>query len=259
MKTVKKYGNSGGVYVPSSWIGGKVKVDLVDEPANPKKDILEKISLEHVISVILYGSYVRKEMEKESDIDILLVTDEKIKISIPSEIKKKYDIQVKSLTVLKNAMMHDPVFYKTIKDDAVAIINQNLLDDIRKEPAPINKIEERLKIIESSLSISKEIIDVDHTQAGELVYPIIMRLREALILEYLLDAKKYSTRSLKREILRSGISEKECSLLISIYRSTRSGKKIPIYEISIDIITKLISILEEKIKYVREKTRKKRN
>src|SRR3989338_5939633 len=117
MKTVKKYGNSGGVYVPSSWIGGRVRVDLVDEPADPKKDILEKISLEHVISVILYGSYARNEMEKGSDIDILLITDGEIKISIPSEIKKKYDIQVKSLIALKNSMMNDPVFYKTIKDD----------------------------------------------------------------------------------------------------------------------------------------------
>ena len=105
VKTVKKYGNSGGVYVPSSWIGGKVKLELIDEPADPKKDVLEKVPLEHVIGVILFGSYTRKEIEKGSDIDLLLITDEDIRIPIPPEIKKNYDIQVKSLRALKNALI----------------------------------------------------------------------------------------------------------------------------------------------------------
>lgn len=259
LKTVKKYGNSGGVYVPSSWIGGKVRVDLVDEPANPRKDVLERVSLEHVISVILYGSYTRKEMEIGSDIDILLVTDEDIKISIPPEINKRYDIQVKSLRALRNALIHDPVFYKAIKDDAVAIINHKILDDMRKETPPVSKIGERLKLIESSLSITKKIIEVDYTQAADLVYPIIMRFREVLILKYLLADIKYSTRSFRQEILDSGISAKEFSLLISIYRSARSGRKIPEYQISRDTITKLISLMEDVVQYVREKTLKKRN
>lgn len=259
LKTVKKYGNSGGVYVPSSWVGGKVKVELIDEPADPRKDVLDKVPLEHVISAILYGSYARKEMEKESDIDMLIVTDEDIKISIPSEIKKKYDIQVKSLRALRNSMTHDPVFYKAIKDGAVAIINHKLLDDIIKEPPPVSKIEERLKLIESSLNVAKKIIELDYTQATDLIYPIIMRFREALILGYLLDDIKYSTHLFRQEILGSRISAKEFSLLMNTYRLIRNGRKIPEHEISIDTITKLISLLEDKIQYVRKKAHKKRD
>lgn len=259
LKTVKKYGNSGGVYVPSSWIGGKVKVEMIDEPANPRKDVLENVPLEHVISAILYGSYARKEMERGSDIDILLVTDEDAKIFIPSEIKKKYDIQVKSLSELRNVLAHDPVFYKTIRDEAVAIINHNLLDDVRKNAPPAREIEKRLKIIESSLNITKKIIDLDYTHATDLVYPVVMRLREAMILEYLLDDIKYSTHSFRQEILGIGISVKEFSSLISIYRSEKSGRKFSGYEISMGTIIKLISFLESKINYVRKKAREKRN
>ncbi|MDI6721783.1 MAG: nucleotidyltransferase domain-containing protein, partial [Candidatus Aenigmarchaeota archaeon] len=240
-------------------IGGKVKVELVDEPANPRKDVLEKVPLEHVISAILYGSYVRKETETGSDIDILLVTDEGAKIPIPPEIMEKYDIQVKSLREFRRAVAHDPVFYKAIKDEAVALINRKILDDMGKGAPPIGKIEQRLELIDSSLGIAEKIMETKHTQAAYLVYPLIMRLRETLILGYLLDDKKYSAAAFRKEVLHGHISSREFSALMSIYRLSRSGRKIPEHKISMDTIRKLVSLLEEKIRYVREKARKKRN
>src|SRR3989344_1645833 len=102
IKVVKKYGNSGGVYVPSSWVGGTVKAELIGEPFNPKT-ALNKIELEHIISAILYGSYARKEISEGSDIDMLLIADDDAEISIPFELKKKYDIQVKTADEARNA------------------------------------------------------------------------------------------------------------------------------------------------------------
>ena len=134
-KIVKKYGNSGGVYVPSAWVGGKVKVELIDEPFSPKT-VLNKITLEHIVSVILYGSYARKEIAEGSDIDVILITDEDAKINIPDELRQKYDIQIKTIKEARNAMMHDPVFYKLIMDDSIALINHQFLDSLRKETAP---------------------------------------------------------------------------------------------------------------------------
>ena len=242
--------------MPSKWIGGRVQVELVDEPANPKKDVLERVPLEHVVSVIVYGSYARKEMAEESDIDVLLVTDKNVNIPIPSEIRNKYDIQVKSVRDLRNAVAHDPVFYKTLQDDAVAIINHALLDEVRRIKPPMNKIQERLKAVESSIGIIKSILGLDYTHIEDLVYPAIMRLKETMILEYLLDDKKYSTHSLKQEILKSGISTKEFSALMNIYRSVRNGKKKPAYRIQGGTLLALVSLLEDKIQHVRKKTRK---
>ncbi len=253
-KTVKKYGNSGGVYVPSSWVGGKVKVEMIDEPFSPK-EVLNKITLEHLVSVILYGSYVRKEIIEGSDLDIILVTDDDAKIDVPNELKQKYDIQLKTMKEARNAMMHDPIFHKIIKDESIALINHQFLDSLRKETLKPGGIRTRTELAESSMSIIKEIFEAGG--AIEIVYPLIMRLKEMLILEYLLANKKYSTEALRNEILGCGISQKEFSGIMNIYRAARNNKKTGKYLLSKETIEKLISLLETKIRYVKQKTVKK--
>jgi predicted nucleotidyltransferase len=252
-KMVKKYGNSGGVYVPNSWVGGKVKVELIDEPFSPK-EILNKVTLEHIVSAILYGSYARKEITEGSDIDIILVTDEDAKIDVPDELKKKYDIQVKTIKEARNAMVHDPIFHKVIMDESMALINHQFLDSLRKETLKPGGIRTRIELAESSLGIDKEIFEAG---SEEIVYPLIMRLKEMLILEYLLANKKYSTSALKSEILNCGIAQKEFSGIMNIYRAARNNKKPEKYWLSRKTIEKLISLLETKIQYVRQKAQKK--
>jgi predicted nucleotidyltransferase len=257
MKMVKKYGNSGGIYLPSDWIGGKVSVNLVDEPMDPMKDVLEKISLEHVISVILFGSYARNEAQRGSDIDMIIVTDEGTKLRIPGEIKKNYDVRVLNLHALKKSVASDPLLYKAIKDDAVALINHSILDELRDAEPPYIMIEERLDMIESSVKITKNIIEIDSAQAAELAYPVILRLKEVIIIECLLDDKKYFTHLLEKEIMGSGISKKEVTGILSAYRSVRDERVAG--NISEDSMKKLIMLLEEKIENVREKARKQRH
>ncbi|MBI2075820.1 MAG: nucleotidyltransferase domain-containing protein [Candidatus Aenigmarchaeota archaeon] len=257
VKAVKRYGNSGGVYVPSKWIGGKVKVELIEEPLDPRH-VLARIPLEHVISAILYGSYARKESLEGSDMDILLVVDDDSKISIAPELKQKYDIQIKSLRNLRNALVHDPVFYKIIKDEAVAILNHQFLDSLKKEAPKTIDIKKRIELAESSLNITKEILKIGGDIAN-LVYPLIMRLKEILLIEYFLEDKKYSTKALKHEILDCGITSKEFSLLMDIYRTSRNGKRIPKTLLSTDTITKITLLLENKIQYVKQKAREKRD
>lgn len=255
-KMVKRYGNSGGVYVPTSWVGGKVKVELIDEPFSPK-DVLNKITLEHIVSVILYGSYARKEITEGSDIDIILVIDENARIKVPAELKQKYDIQVKTTKEARNAMMHDPIFYKVIEDEAVALINHQFLDSLRKETLKPHGIRTRIELVKSSLNIAKEIFEAG--DATEIVYPLIMRLKEIIILGYLLENKKYSTAALRSEILGCGLSQKEFSGVMNIYRAARNNKKPEKYWLSRVAIEKLISLLEAKVQHVRQKAVEKRH
>lgn len=250
-KAVKKYGNSGGVYVPSSWIGGQVKIELIDEPFSPK-DVLNRITLEHIVSAILYGSYARKEITERSDIDIILITDEDAKIGIPDELRQKYDIQIKTIKEARNAMMHDPIFHKVIMDESIALINHQFLDSLRKETLKPGGIRTRIKLAESSVRIIREIFEAG--DESEIVYPIVMRLKEILILECLLTNKKYSTRALRSEILGSNITPREFSGVMNIYRMARSNKKPGKYLLPNETIEKLISLLETKIEYVRQKT-----
>lgn len=252
-KTVKRYGNSGGVYVPSSWVGGTVRIELVDEPADIRRDIL-KIPLEHVVSVILYGSHARKEAGYKSDIDVLLVTDEDAKIELSAEIRAKYDIHVKSITQVRNAMTRDPVFYKTITDEGTAIINHQFLDDVRRLPKPAD-VKKRLELIESSLKVVKEIFAAGLPE--EAIYPIVMRLKEILLIQCFLSGKKYSSNLLKSEILKAAPG-KESAKIMNAYRAARSGKTVS-GKIPKDIVEKMILLLEKKIMHVRKSAGEKRD
>ncbi len=256
-KMVKKYGNSGGVYVPSSWVGGKVKVELVDEPFSVN-NIFNKIVMKHVVSVILYGSYARKEAAKDSDIDIILIRDEDAEIAIPDELKQKYDIQIKTTEEARNAMAHDPIFYKLIKDESIALINHQFLDNLRKVKLKPGGIKVRIGLAESSLNIIREIFSLG---GDDILYPLIMRIKEMLVLECLLYNKKYFTVLLRNDILSCGLSQKEFFGVMNIYKAARNNKKQEKYaandakrlNISRETIEKLISLLETKIKYVKQK------
>ena len=97
-KIVKKYGNSGGVYLPSSWIGSEIEVSLIRRPQNPGRDLTLALAgeMKHIVSILVYGSYARDEQENESDIDVIIVRDNHSKeIKIPHELKKmNYDIRL---------------------------------------------------------------------------------------------------------------------------------------------------------------------
>src|SRR3989338_2732397 len=198
VKAVKRYGNSGGIYVPSNWIGGRVRAELIEEPFDVKKDIISKIPLEHVISVILYGSYARNEQANGSDIDIIIIADEDAKLGIPSGMNKMYDIQVKGLNDMRNAVMHDAVLHKVLKDEAVALINHGLLRDLVKEKPDLGSIDTRISLAESALNIVKEMLK-EGAEKAEMVYPLMLRLKEMILVQYLIENKKYSTIMVKKK------------------------------------------------------------
>lgn len=251
-KTVKKYGNSGGAYVPADWIGGRVEIRLVDEPFDPKR-LLSKMPLEHVVSAFLYGSRARGEIYEGSDIDIVVVTDEDGS-SLPRETKNRHDIQLMTVKQIRNAMIHDPMFHKSVMDDSVALINHMFLDEIKNEKLEPKGISARIKLAESSLGITKTLFESG--EHAELVYPAVMRLKEMLILECLLEKKRYTTELLLKEIRGSGLRAKDVQKIMDVYRSARDGKPTK-EKFSADIVGKLISALEVKIEHVRKKTREK--
>jgi len=257
-KVVKKYGNSGGVYLPADWVGGKVNIELVEQPPDPKKELLNSLPLENVVSLILYGSYVRKEITEGSDIDVILVTAKDIKINVPQEIRKRYDIQVRSVKSLRHALMHDPVFYKVIKDESMALINSTLLDEFRQIKPKMDGIHTRLDFMGSSIKIMKDMIAA-HADSETLVYPVILRLKEILFMECFFANKKYTTGLLRRTILGRGITSRDFQMLMTIYRASRDGKKFPGHKISNYPIEELIKFLEEKMHHVKQKTLEKGN
>ena len=78
-KTVVPFGNGSIVYTPKKWIGEKVTVvlearhrDICTETIDALKPWLDKIE-----GIYLFGSHARNEQEKNSDVDILVISENK--------------------------------------------------------------------------------------------------------------------------------------------------------------------------------------
>src|SRR3989344_7708409 len=111
VKTVVRSGNGGAVWVPKNWLGQEVIVIL---PQKPKLDVKERIIrllepyLKDIISVFIYGSYARHEETKDSDIDVMVITENPVKISIK---EPKLEITVFELEKFKKIIEKYPVMY----------------------------------------------------------------------------------------------------------------------------------------------------
>src|SRR3989344_5300601 len=99
VKNVGKWGNSGGILLPKEWIGNQVKIVLINRTDEIKKEVINMLSeyLGDILGVYLTGSYSRGDQDKESDIDIIAITNH-IKKEI---ISGKYHISLVTLENLK--------------------------------------------------------------------------------------------------------------------------------------------------------------
>jgi len=71
------WGNSAGVIIPKKWLGKQVKITLIDRTTEIKKEVFKIIDpyLEDIIGIYITGSYARGEQTKESDIDIIVISN----------------------------------------------------------------------------------------------------------------------------------------------------------------------------------------
>jgi predicted nucleotidyltransferase len=254
-KAVKKYGNSGGVYLPSSWIGGEVEVRLIRKPANPEADILSALSgsMQHVVSVILYGSHARGEQAEGSDVDVLVVTDGSVKgeLKLSEDLKgSRYDLTVMDRGRVEKALEKDMLFRKSLQNSH-AIFNESFLKYImienreNKENYSAN-LRKRIGLAKSSLGIVRSILDAQGPDEN-LVYPLVMRIKEMLLIRCASGNVEYSSRMLKDAVTGRGITDGDFSIIMEQYRDARDGRPLGKARIGKDVFEKLISLLEELI------------
>ena len=77
IKQAFKLGNSAGVLLPVEWQNRKVMVKLIERSITQElMEILEeKNLLKDIMGIYLAGSYARGEETEDSDIDVLIITD----------------------------------------------------------------------------------------------------------------------------------------------------------------------------------------
>ena len=255
VKTVVKSGNGGAVWVPKNWLGQEVVVIL---PQKPELEIKEKVIhllepyLKDIVSVFIYGSYARREETKESDIDVMVITEKPLKINIK---EPKLEITAFEPGKFKKAIEKHPVMYYQIVQEAEPLINANVLEELRGiKPENknfkyyLNETKEHIKSSKGLLKLDK--LDGEFIKSYSIIYSAILRLRGVFIIRCILAKEKFSNKNFKKWLIREGINNDEFKQIYSVYWLIRDNKKIKDVKIKISSAEKLLNILEKELKNI---------
>lgn len=184
-KQTIKLGNSAGVLLPREWLNSVVEVKLVKTPYG-KDRILKDLNkylkdyFKNILGIYLTGSYARGDYDKESDIDILVVTDSINKI-INIENYEFFLISEENLT--KN--LSKSLYLASAIKETTPLMNQKLLKKFRDMKINLN-IKDNLREIERILRINKDMIEIARDYNEKILdgtaYSLVLRFRELYLI-----------------------------------------------------------------------------
>ncbi len=198
-KTVRA-GNSSAVILPRAWLDQEVRVELVKKTPEiilyeTLKIISTQINTKEIIGIYLVGSYARGEEDRESDIDILIITRSIDKEMISEGI---YNILIISQELLKWKLENDLLPIGPMLAEAVPLINSSYLDNINVNSTYknlkwyIDTTKDKIGLIRRALDSTKGKVD------NSVIYTIVLRIRTLYTIRKLIKNEKYS----KKEFLR---------------------------------------------------------
>jgi predicted nucleotidyltransferase len=223
IKPIIKVGNSAGVLLPRGWLDGEAKITLVRKSRNINKEILDILQddLPSIIGLYLVGSHARHENTSKSDIDILGIT-----ANIDKKIKKgKYEIVLISEKNLENELKNNILPLLPMLREASSIINKDLIEEFRNIPITKENLNWHLSTTLSALKLIKGSIDLakedKERMSDNIIYSLILRLREVYIVKCLIHGKIAYNSELKK------IIKDNCGSLnaYDAYRRSKSGLK----------------------------------
>src|SRR3989344_1728087 len=245
MKLIKKaveIGNGAAVYIPKEYEGKEVIIFIPEGVKEIKKRVLISLInfMPNIIGMYLYGSYARNEQSTESDVDILVITkdkDENINNTL-----KDIDARVVPIEDVKRTIKEYPLLIIPILKEAETLLNQNLLDELKKHEVDFKKLKWNFDDINRILKIIEGFIDLDDKDiSSSHIYSLIMRVRVCYLIECLLKDKKFSNKAVKDLLLDYGLKKDLIEEYFDIYRKIRLKK-------GIESLKKQIEIHREKLK-----------
>ncbi len=198
-KQIIRVGNSAGVILPKEWCGGKARVELIEKPLNIKKDILDILDsyLESVLGVYIVGSYARGEQTTDSDVDVLVITD-----NVNKRIEmKKYEIILISKGKVKNALQKNVLPLLPMLKEAKPLLNAKLIENYKNTKLNKKNLKWHIETTKSAMGVVNESIklskEMEIKEGDGSAYSLILRLRGVYIVDCLRKNKKWS----KKEFL----------------------------------------------------------
>ena len=251
-RRVTKVGNGAHIIAPKEWIDDEVILTR-----KPKQDIKKEIikliypHIENIQAAFLYGSYARKEQTEKSDIDILIISDEKIKIK-----HKNYDIITIPKSKIPKAIKSNPILMHSILKEAKPIINNSLLKELQNQKIDKNLFKEFILSTKRIIKINQETIELDKLdgkilKSKSVIYSIFLRLRGLFIINSLLKNENYSNKLFK-EWLQTKSPETDYETIHEIYQSIRDNKAST-KKIALNQVEKLNLLLESETNNLNDK------
>ena len=223
IKQITRAGNSSNVLLPKDWLGGIARVKLIEKPINIAEDVLKIMRpyLKSVLGIYLVGSYARSEETKESDVDVLVITE-----GINKRIKKnKYDILLISESNLEDALKKNILPILPMIKEAKPILNEKLIEKYRNLKPNNENTKIILDITKSSRKVCRESIKISKESnekvSDEIMYSLILGLRTLYVIDCLYKNKIPTTKGIKK--LSKKITGAEESY--NAYLRAKNGKK----------------------------------
>lgn len=244
-KQTREVGTSAGVLLPRSWLNKQVVVTLF-EPSEKKiahdiiKYLFEHNLNEEVKGIYLFGSYSRGDFDFNSDVDILIITQNTNKLINHNN----YEILLVSENSFSENLPNNLNYLSILKETKV-IFNKELIEkyrtkkhkfNIKKILSEINRI---FKINEDAVKMCKE---NNLNIPDGIVYSIILRLRELYLIKCLFSNKIYH----KKDFLEL-VGNKVYSVYLRIKRNEKE-----LDNLSPDELIKMLSLFEEWLKELKE-------
>src|SRR3989344_1204288 len=206
IKTTVKAGNSSAVILPRSWLDKDVRVELVKKTYETMLlDVINiskrYIDLKEIIGVYLVGSYARKEEDENSDIDILIITNNIDKEMISEGI---YNILIVSSKLLKQKLDEDLLPVGQMIKEARPLLNSDYLSSIEVKITKknvkwyIDTTEDKLKIVKEAVKRTKK--NNKNCINDIVAYTLILRIRTLYIIKKLMENQEYSKKDFVRLI-----------------------------------------------------------
>ncbi|MEK6927426.1 MAG: nucleotidyltransferase domain-containing protein [Nanoarchaeota archaeon] len=250
VRIASSIGNGAHIFVPKEWLNEELII-IRKPKKSTNEQILSSLSpyLSKIKGIYLYGSQARKESSPNSDIDILVITSEKIKIKIEG-----FEIICLREEDISKAIQISPLLVYSILKEAIPILNSELLKKLQNTKIKSEYFKEYITETERLIKINSEFLEEDKDYVSNAVlYSILLRLRGILIINFLLNKKEYSNK-LFENWLNSNITELKTRHIYEIYRKLRDSvplnKKEKIKKSSAQI---LLSFLEQECSKLKEK------
>lgn len=231
IKQAKPMGNSASVYVPKEWENKKVVLRLL----SPKEMALSALGpwMANVIGVYLYGSYARGEESERSDIDVLVVANQKIGV----DCEKPLNLLVLTQDKVESILSNDPVQLAPIIAESRALVNESYLGKLRSVEINPRKYLGFVRGTKNRLSEYLPMIK-GKRQLDAVVYSMVLRLRAVHLVNLMLSGGKYTHSSFSNYLTNLGLGESRRNLL-EIHRRVRDNLPLPERVVTLDDILRL--------------------